>query len=135
MKFYNREKDIARLNEIKEGSAINAQFTMVTGRRCIGKTQLVLRANTDTPTLYFFVARKAEAFLCRDFQQEIAAKLNVPVLGEISRFGKLLILHLSSVPRMRLPELSSSDLPIVCHTLHNKKTVCRHRHCNRCITN
>ena len=89
MKFYNREKEIDRLNEIKDCSAVNAQFTMVTGRRRIGKTQLVLKAYHDTPTLYFFVARKAEAFLCHDFQQEIAEKLNVPVLGDISSFGKL----------------------------------------------
>ena len=89
MKFYNREKEMARLNEIKKLSTKNAQFTMVTGRRRIGKTQLVLKATLDTPTLYFFVARKAEAFLCHDFQQEIATKLNVPVLGEINSFGKL----------------------------------------------
>ena len=89
MKFYDREKEIARLNEIRNRSAVNAQFTMVTGRRRIGKTQLVLKANLHTPTLYFFVARKAESFLCRDFQQEITTKLNMPVLGEVSNFGKL----------------------------------------------
>ena len=87
MKFYNREKEITRLNEIKDCSAVNAQFTMVTSRRRIGKTQLVLKEYHDTPTLYFFVARKAEAFLFHNFQQEIGKKLNVPVLGDISSFG------------------------------------------------
>jgi len=89
MRFYNREKEIARLNEIRELSVRNAQFTVVTGRRRIGKTQLVLRVNNDTPILYFFVARKAESFLCQDFQQEITNKLGVPILGEINSFGKL----------------------------------------------
>jgi AAA+ ATPase superfamily predicted ATPase len=89
MKFYNREKELARLNEIKQRSASNAQLTVVTGRRRIGKTQLLLRINNDEPVVYFFVARKAESFLCQDFQQEIVEKLKIPVMGEITNFGKL----------------------------------------------
>ena len=89
MKFFNREKEIARLSEIRGFSVSNAQFTVITGRRRIGKTQLALMANEDSPTLYFFVARKAESFLCQDFQQEIAEKFGIPVLGEIHHFGKL----------------------------------------------
>ena len=41
----------------------NAQFTVVTGRRRIGKTYLVWKAYEDEPILYFFVARKAEGGL------------------------------------------------------------------------
>jgi AAA+ ATPase superfamily predicted ATPase len=89
MEFFNREKEIARLCEIRNFSERNAQFTVITGRRRIGKTQLALKANDDTPTLYFFVARKAESFLCQDFQQEITEKLGIPILGEIQCFGKL----------------------------------------------
>ena len=89
MKFYNREKELKRLDEIRKRSADHAQFTVVTGRRRIGKTQLLLRINNDEPLLYFFVARKAESFLCQDFQQEIVSKLKIPVLGEITNFGKL----------------------------------------------
>jgi len=81
---------MARLREIRGFSASNAQFTVITGRRRIGKTQLAIKANEDTtPTLYFFVARKAESFLCQDFQQEITEKLGIPILGEIQSFGKL----------------------------------------------
>lgn len=91
MKFYNRDKELKRLREIKEASRTNAQLTVVTGRRRIGKTQLILKASeSSTETvLYFFVARKAENFLCQDFQQEIISKLGLPILGEISSFGKL----------------------------------------------
>ncbi|MFI3324234.1 MAG: ATP-binding protein, partial [Rikenellaceae bacterium] len=63
MRFYNREKEIAALHEIHERSLENAQMTVVTGRRRIGKTQLLLRATEGQPTLYFFVARKAETLL------------------------------------------------------------------------
>lgn len=89
MRFYDREKEIERLRDIRERSARNAQMTVIMGRRRIGKTQLLLEATMGQPTLYFFVARKAESFLCQDFQEEIKNKLGIPVLGEISSFEKL----------------------------------------------
>lgn len=89
MKFYNREKEIGKLQEIREQSLENAQFTVVTGRRRIGKTQLLLKGYENETYLYFFVTRKSESFLCQDFQQEISDKLGVPVLGEIREFSKI----------------------------------------------
>ena len=89
MIFFDREKEIARLREIRDLSAGSAQFTVITGRRRIGKTMLALKAFAEKPTLYFFVARKAESFLCQDFQHEITEKLGIPVLGEIHSFSKL----------------------------------------------
>jgi Predicted ATPase (AAA+ superfamily) len=92
MKFYNREKEISRLREIEQASKNNAQLTVITGRRRIGKTQLILKATeigVADPILYFFVARKAENFLCQDFQQEVTEKLGVPFIGEVSSFAKL----------------------------------------------
>ena len=64
-------------------------MTVVTGRRRIGKTQLLLKATEGQPTLYFFVARKAEGFLCQDFAQEVKEKLDVPILGGVDSFGEL----------------------------------------------
>jgi AAA+ ATPase superfamily predicted ATPase len=61
----------------------------VTGRQRIGKTRLLLKATEGLPTLYFFVSRRAEPYLCQDFQQEISDKLNIPMLGVITDFGKL----------------------------------------------
>lgn len=89
MKFYNREKEIEQLLEIQKCSQTNAQMTVVTGRRRIGKTQLLLKATEEQPTLYFFVARKAESFLCQDFTLEVKNKLGIPILGEINSFRKL----------------------------------------------
>jgi len=89
MKFYNRERETAQLKEIRALSLKNAQFTVVTGRRRIGKTHLLMHATSGQPTLYFFVARKAESFLCQDFVQEMKKKLEIPLLGEISSFGML----------------------------------------------
>lgn len=89
MRFYNREKEIKILHEIQESSLENAQMTVVTGRRRIGKTQLLLKATEGQPTLYFFVARKAEALLCRDFMQEIERILGIPTIGSVKSFGEL----------------------------------------------
>ena len=89
MKFYNREKEIKKLLEIKEQSKKNAQFSVVTGRRRIGKTQLLLKSYDNTKFLYFFVAKKSEVILCQDFLQELKEKLNPPILGEVNSFSVL----------------------------------------------
>jgi len=89
MKFFDRNTEIERLNEITENSKKNANFTVVTGRRRIGKTQLLLHVINEKPSLYFFVTRKAEPFLCQDFLEEITNKFDIPVLGNITNFGKL----------------------------------------------
>ena len=89
MKFYNREKEIKKLLEINEQSKKNAQFSVVTGRRRIGKTQLLLKSYENTKFLYFFVAKKSEVILCQDFLQELKEKLNLPILGEVNSFSVL----------------------------------------------
>ena len=89
MRFYDREKEMQRLHDIREQSFENTQFTVITGRRRIGKTQLLLKSVEALPTLYFFVSRKAEPILCQDFQQEISDKLGVPLLGEVREFSKI----------------------------------------------
>jgi uncharacterized protein len=89
MKFYDREVELKKLDEIQLQSLQLAQMTAVTGRRRIGKTQLLLRSTEGKETLYFFVARKSEQLLCLDFQQEISEKLNIPFPGEINQFSRL----------------------------------------------
>ena len=86
MKFYNREKEIKLLANIQEAADENAQMVTLMGRRRIGKTKLLFHATQDTPTLYFFVARKAEPLLCRDFIDEITSVLRLPIYGEIQDF-------------------------------------------------
>lgn len=89
MKFYNREKEIEKLLSIQRQSVERSQMSVVTGRRRIGKTQLLLKACENTAFLYFFVAKKSEMLLCKDFQQELNAKLGIPILGEVESFATL----------------------------------------------
>lgn len=89
MRFFDREIEIKRLREIRQISTSAAQFTVITGRRRIGKTSLVLEAFKDEPFLYFFVSRKDEAELCIDYCNEISQKLKIPMLGNTNRFAQI----------------------------------------------
>ena len=89
MKFYDRENELEYLQETYRQSAENARFTVVTGRRRIGKTSLVLKAYEGTPMLYFFVARKSESELCEAYLEEIERVLGVPFVGRSHSFAEV----------------------------------------------
>ncbi|MBR3877658.1 MAG: AAA family ATPase [Bacteroidaceae bacterium] len=80
MRFFDREQEFEKLREIEELSHEVAQFTIITGRRRIGKTEMVKKFYENKTMLYFFVARKAEADLCDIFVDEIHTKLDMPML-------------------------------------------------------
>jgi AAA+ ATPase superfamily predicted ATPase len=78
MRFYNRTAEIAELQHVKE-MAYNghSKLTVLTGRRRIGKTSLILNALKDELIVYLFVGRKNEAALCNGFCNEIERSLSV----------------------------------------------------------
>lgn len=81
MRFFDREQEFEKLRKIEELSHEVAQFTIITGRRRIGKTEMVKKFFENRTMLYFFVARKAEADLCDIFVDEIRTKLGIPMLN------------------------------------------------------
>ena len=89
MKFYDREKEIEELRNALTLSKKSAQFTVVTGRRRIGKTTLIKKAYENETMVYFFVARKSEKELCAGYKKEIEHKLGIPLLGEPDRFSDI----------------------------------------------
>lgn len=89
MKFFDRKYEIGKLREIRELSNHAAQFTVLTGRRRIGKTSLVMKAYEDEPMLYFFVTRSTESVLCEEFVEELTEKLQIPLLGKVNRFADI----------------------------------------------
>lgn len=89
MNFFDRNRETETLKQIQELSQQHAQFTVLTGRRRIGKTSLVFHAYKDIPFLYFFVSKKAESELCDSYQQEITSKLEIPMLGRATRFADI----------------------------------------------
>lgn len=88
MKFYDRTKELESLDEIKKMSENGGQMTVLTGRRRIGKTALLMRSCSGQPTLYFFVTRKAEALLCNEFAEEIRKQLG-ETCGSFTSFGNM----------------------------------------------
>lgn len=91
MKFYGRNDELTELEGIRRLSENSARFTVVTGRRRIGKTELVERAFNDgkAPYLYLLTTRRAEKDLCAIFQEEAQKVLSQPILGTAERFGQL----------------------------------------------
>ena len=89
MKFYDREQEMAFLRDTREKAEEAARFTVVTGRRRIGKTTLIREAYKDKPFVYFFVARKAESDLCEVYLEEINEKLGIPTLGSSRKFSDI----------------------------------------------
>lgn len=68
MDFFDRQEEIATLRRIRKASHTHAKFTVVTGRRRVGKTNLVDHALKDEPFMYLYVGRKTEKDLCTEFQ-------------------------------------------------------------------
>ena len=87
MRFFDREKEIKTLREIRKVSKKASQFTVLTGRRRIGKTSLVFHAYEEKDFLYFFVARNSEKELAVGFAKEIETKLSIPLIGNPTKFA------------------------------------------------
>ena len=71
MRFFDREEKIEKLRTIRRKSASEAQFTVITGRRRIGKTELVKHAYGEDDFAYLFVSRKSETDLVAGFIEEM----------------------------------------------------------------
>ncbi|WP_347394575.1 AAA family ATPase, partial [Parabacteroides leei] len=90
MKFYNRASELAELKRIQNLSfSDHSRLTVVTGRRRIGKTSLIMKSVENLPTVYLFVGRKSEATLCSEFIPIISQSLDTFVPAEIRTFRSL----------------------------------------------
>lgn len=91
MDFFGRTEEIGLLRKIRETARSRARFTVVTGRRRIGKTALLRRALDDgkTPYLHLPVTRQPEKTLCAEFQEEAERVLHLGILGTATRFADL----------------------------------------------
>lgn len=87
MKFYGRETELQTLVASRRRSASSSQFTVVMGRRRIGKTRLILKSLEGEDYLYFFVSKKAEKLLCDDYLRQVKEVYGTQAIGEVSTFA------------------------------------------------
>ena len=89
MKFYDRENELEVLREIETQSHESATFTVLMGRRRVGKTSLIMRATQGVESAYLFVSKDSEALLCQKFQRAIEEQLNIHIYGTLTHFRDL----------------------------------------------
>ncbi|MDR1756445.1 MAG: ATP-binding protein [Culturomica sp.] len=86
MKYYDRINEAALLERNRRQSQKSAVFTVMVGRRRIGKTSLLLESVRGQKYLYLFVSRKSEPLLCEQFQKEAVEALGLQIFGTVTRF-------------------------------------------------
>lgn len=91
MNFFGRTKEIAELRKVRELSKSTARMTVVTGRRRVGKTELLRQAlnDGDSPFVYFLVTRAPQAVVCDNLQSEVARVFGRSMPGRIERFADI----------------------------------------------
>ena len=86
MRFYDREMEIGILLENEQQAERSATFTVLMGRRRVGKTSLVTTTFEGRQYAYLFVSKDSEAVLCGKFQQAIEEQLGIRVYGHLTSF-------------------------------------------------
>lgn len=89
MRFYGREEELRILDRIENESRASSRFTVVTGRRRIGKTSLILRSVENKPYIYLFITRSNEPVLCENMQR-VLIEYGVEINGSIQRVADVL---------------------------------------------
>lgn len=84
MEHFGRDIELNVLTEERVLSDTSARFTLVMGRRRIGKTYIIRRSLEGVPSLYLLAMNESEETLCYRFQQQIEAELGLNVYGRIN---------------------------------------------------
>lgn len=89
MKFYDRKEELEVLQQVQKQSLVSSTFTVLMGRRRVGKTSLALKALEGQEYAYLFVSKDSEAMLCTKFQTILEQQLHMRVYGSVTRFRDL----------------------------------------------
>ena len=87
MKFYDREREIKKLQDNWERTATKSMFTVLMGRRRIGKTALLLRMEQEHHMLYLYVSKDNEHVLVSKFQKAAEEVLGLHIYGRLETFA------------------------------------------------
>ena len=89
MKFYDRVNEMQILQENAAQAERAAVFTVLMGRRRVGKTSLITHAMEGREYAYLFVSKDSETVLCRKLQRSLEEQLGIHVYGNLTHFRDL----------------------------------------------
>lgn len=89
MRFYDRANEMQILQENETQAERSAVFTVLMGRRRVGKTSLILHALEERDYAYLFISKDNEAVLCRKLQASLEEQLGIHVYGTLTHFRDL----------------------------------------------
>lgn len=90
MRFYGRQEEIESLRSALKRSNETSQFTVVMGKRRIGKTWTIQEAYRGTRSVFFTITRVSEPVLCMNLQN-VARDAGIDLYGRIETVKDLLI--------------------------------------------
>ena len=97
MKFHNREPELKELERVWKLCDTSMHFTVISGRRRIGKTELVKQYCRKKEYLYFFIGRKNLPLLLEELS--LIARDKVGRFPTLVKFDDFLELLLNSLPK------------------------------------
>ena len=102
MKFYDRINELSILQENEQQSYNSAVFTVLMGRRRVGKTSLITKSLEGKEYAYLFVSKDSEALLCQNFQRDLEQQIGLTIYGEVSSFKDLFEVIMKEAQRRHL---------------------------------
>ena len=87
--FYDRKNEIELFSQIEQQSTDSACFTVLTGRRRIGKTQLLKHFISNKKSAYLFTIRSAEKTLCEQWQKIVEQGIGLKIFGKAESLSDL----------------------------------------------
>lgn len=87
--FYDRKNELNALEQIEKNSLISANFTVITGRRRIGKTELLKKYSKKKKSCYLFTSRTSESLLCEQWQKNLEEDIGLKIFGKITLLSEL----------------------------------------------
>ena len=87
--FYDRKNELEALSKIEKQSEHNACFTVITGRRRIGKTELLKHFISNKKSAYLFTTRSVEKSLCTQWQKTLEESIGLKIFGTVETLSDL----------------------------------------------
>ena len=89
-RFYGRERELALLKKMESQSKVSATFTLLIGRRRIGKTELARQIMEQSEmACYLFTTKTAESMLASMWQECLFSDLGLRISGRVDNLKDL----------------------------------------------